>query len=75
MRKYGLEEEAHLKLKAGSSQNLCYGVAFDCKAHPYFNAISKLCHFPPINHIFVSTVILGPESLLEKTKSSRDFRN
>lgn len=49
---------------AGSPQNLCCAAAFDCKAYPYFNAVSKLCHFPLINHRFVSTIILGPEGLL-----------
>lgn len=49
---------------ARSLQTLCCGAAFDYNAYPYFNADSKVYPFPLINHRFVSTVVLGPESLL-----------
>lgn len=49
---------------ARSLHTLCCGAAFDCNTYPYFNADSKMYPFPLINHRFVSTVILCPESLL-----------
>lgn len=53
-----------ISLMPGLSTLFAVGQPLTANAHSYFNAVSKLCHFPPINHRFVSTIILGPMNLL-----------